>query len=322
MCMQVPTYLPSVLSLRPVSSVFDRFLSTSALASVDAILLPTPTPSAGRTPHAKGLDKLPPQFRSPTHAPERSRFVARRDPLARLRRGDECASDDDRSPRHRRYGAALPGDRRRRPGRAATIRLDRGRHAAETRSGMVNACSGRGLLTTPMTRSLDETALPSEKSRSRRVKGSVGIVSSVHSPPGPRPLSCLRSSRCPSWTECRSTSRTSDHRHVYFPISGVISTGERDARGHGEVGNDRPRGDDGTAARAARDDDADTRVRSGAGSRVSHRGADLRAVMREAPQLERLLYRYVLAAVRPDGAERGVQPIPHAGGAVRALAAR
>src|SRR5215208_4128949 len=61
--MQVPTYLPCVLSLRSLSSGFDRFLPGSAVDSVDAVLRPSPASSAGRRPLMR---------QGPTHSPRNS----------------------------------------------------------------------------------------------------------------------------------------------------------------------------------------------------------------------------------------------------------
>ena len=83
--------------------------------------------------------------------------------------------------------------------------------------------------------------------------------------------------------------------HVYFPISGVISLVSEMSAGTVEVGTIGPEGMTGVPL-VLRATTMPTRAFVQVpGHAYRTRGDDLCAVMREAPQVERLLYRYVLA---------------------------
>ena len=93
--MQVPTYLPCVLSLRRVSSVFDRFIRQIVrrmpsrpplpLACWTAFCAPRRPPLRRMAPHATGPSALSPRRSIPTGSAHRRRAPLRH-PQARLRR--------------------------------------------------------------------------------------------------------------------------------------------------------------------------------------------------------------------------------------------
>ena len=87
MCMQVPTYLLCVLSSHSPSSVFDRFLSTSALDSVDAILLRLAHPICRQIPMRQGPTSSP---RSSNYRPTPPNGV---DPTREGIRALDCGED-------------------------------------------------------------------------------------------------------------------------------------------------------------------------------------------------------------------------------------
>ena len=160
-------------------------------------------------------------------------------------------------------------------------RSDRGRHAAETRSGMVNACSGSRTPHHADDSLARRNRAPfARKSRSRRVKESVGIVCSARSPRGSRAAPAFARVGAPRRRNDDLRAEEADLARL-LPDQWHHLDGERDARGHGRGGNHRPRGDDGTADRAPPTTMPTRAFVQVPGHAYRTRGDDLCAVMRE-----------------------------------------
>jgi len=156
-------------------------------------------------------------------------------------------------------------------------------------------CSDSELLTTPMTLSLDHTALPSKAGTLAPGEG-IGrnrLLGALPAEELDRLLPSLESvplvDGMPIYEPHQPIS------HIYFPISGLISMVSEMREGTVEVGTIGREGMTGLPL-VLRATTMPTRAFVQVpGHAYRMRGADLLAVMREAPTLERLLYRYVLS---------------------------
>jgi CRP-like cAMP-binding protein len=161
---------------------------------------------------------------------------------------------------------------------------------------MANALSNVELVTTPMTRSLDHTALPStgttalapgEGIRRNRILGALAaddldrLLPSLESVPLVDGMPIYEPNRPIS--------------HVYFPISGIVSMVSEMREGTVEVGTIGREGMTGLPLVLCATTMPSRAFVQVPGHAYRMRGTDLRAFMREAPNVERLLYRYVLA---------------------------
>jgi CRP-like cAMP-binding protein len=154
---------------------------------------------------------------------------------------------------------------------------------------------GAELLIMPMTRSLDHTALPSETVTLAPGEGirRNRLLGALSADDLERLLPLLESvplvDGMPIYEPYKPIS------HVYFPISGVVSLVSEMREGTVEVGTIGREGMTGLPL-VLRATTMPTRAFVQVpGHAYRTRGADLCVVMREAPNVERLLYRYVLA---------------------------
>jgi CRP-like cAMP-binding protein len=160
---------------------------------------------------------------------------------------------------------------------------------------MVNACSESELLTSPMTLSLDDTALPSKAARLAPGEGMNRnrLLGAITAEDLERLMPSLES--VPLVDGMPIYEPYTPISHVYFPISGIVSMVSEMSEGTVEVGTIGREGMTGLPL-VLRATTMPTRAFVQVpGHAYRIRGADLCAVMSEAPNVERLLYRYVLA---------------------------
>ena len=151
------------------------------------------------------------------------------------------------------------------------------------------------LLTMPMTRPLDNTALPSESVSLAPGEGirRNRILGALSNEDLERLLPLLESVPLVDGMPIYEPNKPISH--VYFPISGVVSLVSEMREGTVEVGTVGREGMTGLPLVLCATTMPTRAFVQVPGHAYRTRGTDLRAVMREAPHVERLLYRYVLA---------------------------